>query len=58
MHIIQDNDGAVLVTRIGRGWLQVPRDSWDAFTAAVRRGDYDTPTPPPRAEPRPGASLP
>lgn len=34
-------DGTILVTRIGSGWVTVPRDVWDAFTAAVKNGDYD-----------------
>ena len=39
MHV-QARDGTVLVTRIGRGWLAIPRAAWDAFTAAVKRGDW------------------
>lgn len=40
MHV-HENDGIVLVTRIGRGWLRIPRSAWDAFTAAAKRGDFD-----------------
>jgi len=40
MHV-QDSNGTVLITRVGRGWLYVPRAGWDAFTAAVKSGDYD-----------------
>ena len=39
MHI-QDDNGTVLITRIGCGWLRVPRTAWDAFTATVKRGDF------------------
>ena len=38
---VQDQGGTVTVTRIGRGWLTVPRHAWEAFAAAVKRGDYD-----------------
>ena len=41
MHVLLQDDGTVLVTRIGRGWLQVPRAAWAGFIAAVKRGDYD-----------------
>lgn len=51
MHARQDEDGpalrvwrdgsAVWATRIGRGWIAVPDTVWTAFTAAVKRGDYD-----------------
>jgi len=41
--LVQDKDGTVLVTRIGRGWVTIPRDVWAAFVAAVKRGDYDQP---------------
>ena len=41
MQVWQDAEGTVWVTRIGRGWLAVPPAVWDAFTAAVKRGDYD-----------------
>lgn len=34
-------DGTVLVTGIGKGWVIVPRHIWDAFTADVKNGDYD-----------------
>lgn len=37
----QGKDGAVIATSIGRGWIIVPRDVWDAFAEAVKRGDYD-----------------
>ena len=40
-HIL-DNDGTILVTKAGCGWITVPRAVWEAFTAAVKRGDYDT----------------
>ena len=40
----RDNDGTVLITAVGRGWLRVPRAAWDALTAAVKRGDFDTHT--------------
>ena len=43
MRVLQQEDGTILVTAIGRGWLAVPRDAWDIFTAAVKRGEYDTP---------------
>jgi hypothetical protein len=36
-----DEDGAVWVTRIGRGWIAVPPAVWEKFTAKVKRGDYD-----------------
>ena len=41
MHVLRDADGTVYITRIGRGWVGVPAAAWDAFVAAVRRGDYD-----------------
>jgi hypothetical protein len=41
VHVWEDADGTVWVTRIGRGWVAVPRPVWDAFTARVKNGDYD-----------------
>jgi hypothetical protein len=41
VHVVKDGDDAVLLTRIGRGWLIVPGVAWDAFAAAVKRGEYD-----------------
>jgi DNA-binding XRE family transcriptional regulator len=50
MRHVQGNDGTILVTRIGKGWLFVPAGAWSAFTAAVKRGDYDPPERPLRKE--------
>ena len=36
MRIWQDEDGTVVVTRIGRGRHRVPGTAWDAFTEAVK----------------------
>jgi hypothetical protein len=41
LQVWQDKDGTVYVTRIGDRWLGVPAAVWDAFTAKVKRGDYD-----------------
>ncbi len=40
---VKDEDGTVLITRIGHGWLRIPHAAWAAFTTAVKRGDYDPP---------------
>jgi hypothetical protein len=40
MHI-HDDDGVVLVTATGRGWIFVPRTAWQAFTAAVKHGELN-----------------
>ena len=53
MHV-RDDAGTVTITRTGRGWVIIPRPAWDAFVAAVKRGDYDPRTP----DPRPGAGTP
>ncbi len=40
LRVLRDENAAVIVTGVGRGWLHVPGVAWGAFIAAVKRGDY------------------